>query len=142
VAEPTLSGGRRWPKQQQVTEEPPVTIRVSGVVGEQLGPWESNQGEGFVEHEEAEQIQLASAPECAGGSQEIAAARRSLGRLGRCERKQRGTREKEIDERVRGWVGVGVRPTQPDQLGRDWMGHCWLGHWASPTDHWLYYYFF
>jgi hypothetical protein len=59
-----------------VTEEPPVTIRVSGVVGEQLGPWESNQGEGFVEHEEAEQIRLTAAPECAGGSEEIAAARR------------------------------------------------------------------
>jgi hypothetical protein len=82
VAEPTLSGGRRWPKQQQVTEEPPVTIRVSGVVGEQLGPWESNQGEGFVEHEEAEQIRLTTAPECAGGSEEIAVARRIHGRLG------------------------------------------------------------
>ena len=69
MAEPTLSGGRRWPKQQQVTEEPPVTIRVSWVVGEQLGPWESNQGEGFVEHEEAEQIRLTAALEVAGAGE-------------------------------------------------------------------------
>jgi hypothetical protein len=92
----SVGGGDRRRPEQQATVDPPVTTRVSGVVSEQLGPWESNRREGFIEHEEAEQIRPAAAPEWAGGSQEKAAAAsqrsagcrvraRGWGRQGECE---------------------------------------------------------
>jgi hypothetical protein len=112
-----VGGDRRRPEQQQATVELSVTTRVSRVVGEQLGPWKSNRREGFEEHEEAEQIRPAAAPEWAGGNQERVA---TLQRHGRHERERGRVRAYGRSERERR-VGSGscpssTRPTRSDQV--------------------------